>query len=123
MARRYPESNGSGRRSAAQVREDPCRALHSWGSRLLHQDNFGFSIQLVDEDIDALTCRDCHCLTHDVRMNRQLSSAAIDEDSESNSRRPAKVSKLVERSSHSASGVKNVVDNHHVAVVQTPWQL
>jgi hypothetical protein len=93
------------------------------GCGLLHQDYFGFSVEVVNQNIHTLARCDSDCLSHDIGVNWELAPSTIHENGQSDSRRPPKVCKLVEGSANCASGVEHIVNYDDVAVVETPWEL
>ena len=62
-------------------------------------------------------------LADDVRLDRQLASAAVDQHGQRDARRPAEVGELVERGADRASGVEHVVDDHDVLAVDVDRDL
>src|SRR4051794_11912413 len=73
-----------------------------------HQLDGVASVELGDEDINAIARPGAHGGPHDVRLNRELAAAAVDEHAEEDPARATEVGAFVEGGSHGAAGVQHV---------------
>jgi len=71
----------------------------------------------------AIARVDRELLPDDIRVDRELATAAIDEHRERYVRRAAEVGQLVECGAHGAPRVQHVVDDHHSLPVEIPGKI
>src|SRR6185295_13774358 len=72
-------------------------------------------VELGDEDVHPIAGPGPHRHPHDVRLDRELAPAAVDQHAEEDAARAAEVGALVERRAHGAPGVEHVIHDHHGA--------
>src|SRR5206468_8173665 len=62
-----------------------------------------------------------HLLADDVRLDRQLATAAVDQHAQGDPLGPAEVRELVERGPHGAAGIQHIVYDYDVLAGQVAW--
>src|SRR5437867_3850757 len=94
------------RRAASELADSRATPRHQ-----LHQI---LPIDLLYQHVHALPAVHLHLLADNVRLDRQLATAAVDEHAQRNPFGAPKVRELVERGPNGAAGVQHVVHDHHV---------
>jgi hypothetical protein len=75
------------------------------------------TIQVFDENVDAIAGSCIDFSPNYIWLNRQLATAAVDKDCQADARRAPKIRELVECRANGSSGKQDVVDNHDVAAI------
>src|SRR5689334_3247226 len=124
MVPRYRGSNGSDRPRDPRAPAGPCRVRRLPSRVPGGGDDYGVAVvELLDEDVDALTLADLHRLADDVGLDRQLASPAVDQHREADAPGSAEIRQLVERCTDGAARVEHVIDDDDVLVVDRPWKV
>src|SRR5690349_9410935 len=91
---------------------------YRWSSLAAYQVDLILSVQLFDEHVHPLPAIHFHLFANDIRLDRELAPAPIDQHAERDPLGAPEVGELVERGAHGPSGIEHVVDDHHVLAVQ-----
>src|SRR6266508_5282987 len=75
-------------------------------------------VELAHEDVDPIVGPGAGATADDIRLNRKLASAPVDQDAEEDTARPAEVGAFIECGSHRAAGIEDIVHDDHRAVVE-----
>src|SRR5947209_7636339 len=110
-------------RSLLVQRWESCDVMASGAGPALQDAHLLGAVGGLEGDLDDLVLRRRDLLAHEVRLDRQLAVAAVDEHGELDGLGAAEVDQLVERGAHRAAGVEHVVAKHDHAVVDRPRQV
>jgi hypothetical protein len=81
------------------------------------------SVHLLQKDIHTLRVRNVEFFPDDVGVDGKLTSAAVDEDGESDALGASKVGELIECGPDRPAGIQHIVDDHDAFAFKVPGEI